>query len=67
MFASMLLLAAANRFWLTPRLSARLDSTSGLESAVAALRLSLLTETALAILVLAAVAWLGTLAPLGTE
>jgi putative copper resistance protein D len=67
MFVAMLLLAAANRFWLTPRLAATLDSASGLESAVAALRLSLLTETALAVLVLAAVAWLGTLSPLGAE
>jgi putative copper resistance protein D len=63
----MLLLAAANRFRLTPRLAARLDSTDGLESVVAALRLSLLSETALAILVLAAVAWLGTLSPAGTD
>ncbi len=67
MFAAMLLLAAANRFWLTPRLGATLDSTSGLESAVGTLRKSLLTETGLAILVLAAVAWLGTLSPLGLE
>ena len=67
MFVAMLALAAANRFRLTPRLAATLDSTSGVESAVAQLRLSLLTETALAILVLAAVAWLGTLAPTGTD
>jgi len=67
MFAAMLLLAAANRFRLTPRLAARLDSKNGLESAVTALRLSLLTETALAILVLGAVAWLGTLSPTGLE
>jgi len=62
-FGAMLLLAAANRFWLTPRLSATLNSRSELESAVAALRLSLFAETALAILVLLAVAWMGTLAP----
>lgn len=67
MFVAMLLLAAANRFWLTPRLAATLDSKSGLKSAVAALRLSLVTEIALAILVLAAVAWLGTLSPLDTD
>jgi putative copper resistance protein D len=59
----MLLLAVANRR-LTPRLSGTLDS-NGLKIAVGALRTSLLTETALAILVLAAVAWLGTLAPPG--
>ena len=67
MFVAMLLLAAANRFRLTPRLAATLDSANGLESAVASLRLSLLAETALAILVLAAVAWLGTLSPLDAE
>ena len=67
MFVAMLLLAAANRFWLTPRLSATLESMSELKSAVAALRLSLLTEAALAVLVMAAVAWLGTLSPLGLE
>ena len=67
MFVAMLLLAAANRFWLTPRLSATLDSMGGLKDAVAALRLSLLTEAALAVLVMAAVAWLGTLSPLGVE
>jgi putative copper resistance protein D len=67
MFVAMLLLAAANRFWLTPRLAATLDSTSELRAAMGALRTSLLTETALVILVLAAVAWLGTLAPTGVE
>jgi putative copper resistance protein D len=66
-FVAMLLLAAANRFWLTSRLSATLGSTDGLKIAVGALRTSLLTETALAILVLAAVAWLGTLSPLGQD
>lgn len=67
MFVAMLLLAAANRFWLTPKLSAAFGSMSGLKAAVAALRLSLLAEAALAILVMAAVAWLGTLSPLGVE
>ena len=67
MFGAMLLLAAANRFWLTPRLSLSLVSKNGLKSALAALRLSLLTEAALAVLVLAAVAWLGTLSPTGED
>ena len=67
MFVAMLMLAAANRFWLTPWLSATLDSMSGLKAAVAALRLSLMAEAALGILVMAAVAWLGTLSPLGVE
>jgi putative copper resistance protein D len=66
MVGAMLLLAAANRFWLTSKLSATLDGTSGLQTAVAALRLSLLAETVLALLVLAAVAWMGTLSPSGT-
>lgn len=58
MFAAMLFFATANRFWLTPRLSARLGSTEGLANAVRALRISLLAETALALLVFAAVALL---------
>jgi putative copper resistance protein D len=66
LFVGMLLLAIVNRR-LTPRLLGTLDSTSGLKIAVGALRTSLLTETALAVLVLAAVAWLGTLSPLGVE
>jgi copper resistance protein D len=67
MFGGMLLLATANRFWLTPRLSVSLASKNGLKSALAALRLSLLTEAALSVLVLAAVAWLGTLSPTGQD
>jgi len=67
MFGAMLLLATANRFWLTPRLSLSLASGTGLKNALAALRLSLLTEAALAVLVLAAVAWLGTLSPTGED
>jgi putative copper resistance protein D len=58
MFAAMLAFAAANRFWLTPQLSARLGSTDGLANAVHALRISLVAETALALLVFAAVALL---------
>ena len=66
LFVGMLLLAVVNRR-LTPRLSETLGSTNGLKIAVGALRTSLLTETALAVLVLVAVAWLGTLSPLGAE
>ncbi len=58
MFGAMLFFAAANRFWLTPKLSATLDSSAGLAKAVGALRISLLAETALAGLVFAAVAWM---------
>lgn len=57
LFGVMLLLAAANRWWLTPKL----ERNGGL----AHLRLSLLAETSLAILILGLVAALGTLDPLG--
>ncbi|AJR25754.1 MULTISPECIES: copper homeostasis membrane protein CopD [Sphingobium] len=56
LFAGMLLLAAANRWWLTPML----ERNGG----VAHLRLSLLAETSLAVLILGLVAALGTLDPL---
>lgn len=58
--ALMLALAAANRFRLTPALGRRL---AGPDQALAALRRSVAVETAAGLLVLAAVAWLGTLAP----
>jgi putative copper resistance protein D len=58
LFGGMLLLAALNRYRLTPRLAA-----ADARSAVAALRLSLAGETALAFLVLCAVALMGTLDP----
>lgn len=63
LFGCMLMLAAANRFWLTPRLAVALHAGAGLQSATALLRASVLMETALGLLVLLAVAWLGTLAP----
>ncbi|WP_313805724.1 copper homeostasis membrane protein CopD [Sphingobium sp.] len=56
LFGGMLLLAAANRWWLTPRLA---DG-----DAVAHLRLSLLLETTLALTILGLVAALGTLDPM---
>ena len=63
MFVCMLALAAANRFWLTPRLALALKSGIGLGAATGLLRASVLLETVLALLVVLAVAWLGTLAP----
>jgi putative copper resistance protein D len=63
LFGAMLLLAAANRYWLTPRLASSLESAVDSEGPTRALRASILAETALAVLVLLAVGWLGTLAP----
>lgn len=63
LFVSMLVLAAANRFRLTPALGAAIDGGQASGPALDALRRSLLIETALSILVLGLVAWLGTLAP----
>ena len=60
-FAAMLFLAALNRLWLTPRLSRAIEAEGGLTKAVAALRISLIVETALAVAIIALVAWLGTL------
>ena len=62
-FIAMLLLAAANRYWLTPRLLQSLESADGSASATRALGLSILTETTLAVVVLALVGWLGILTP----
>lgn len=58
----MLLLAADNRFFLTPALAAALKVGDG-SSAVRSLRRSLLIESSCAIAILALVAWLGLLAP----
>ena len=55
LFAAMLAAAAANRFWLTPRMIA--------SPSLAAVRTSLGAELLLGIAVLAIVAWLGTLDP----
>lgn len=64
LFAMMLALAAANRYRLTPRLELGLRSdTAALAEATGALRRSVFAETMLAFLVLAAVAYLGTLEP----
>ncbi|WP_201316305.1 copper homeostasis membrane protein CopD [Dyella sp. EPa41] len=64
LFATMLVLAAANRFRLAPALEQALrdDDTAG---AVSALKRSLYFETALVTSILGLVAWLGTLNPEG--
>lgn len=68
LFAGMLVLAAANRFRLTPALGATLaDDGRSSGEALATLRRSVLRETALAFLVLGLVAWLGTLAPVSAQ
>jgi copper resistance protein D len=59
LFAAMLMLAALNRFRLTPALT----GAATLSTTLRRLRLSLLSETLLALLVVAAVAVLGTLPP----
>jgi putative copper resistance protein D len=63
LFGGMLLLAAANRFWLSPRLGADLTASQSVTEALRALRISIFTETVLAGLVLATVALFGTLEP----
>lgn len=63
LFGGMLVLAAANRWRLTPRLEAAEREGNG-PAALGYLRLSLTVETALALGVLALVAALGTLDPL---
>ena len=62
LFAAMLVLAAANRWRLTPALSRCNDFTDRL-SAVKALRRSLAAEVSAAVLILGLVAVLGTLSP----
>jgi len=61
LFAAMLALAAGNRYWLTPVLASDLKGDT--QRSLARLRRSVLAETILAVLVLGAVAYLGTLAP----
>ncbi|RQO35795.1 copper resistance protein CopD [Herminiimonas sp. KBW02] len=62
LFTGMLALATANRFFLGPRVEQAMQAGKH-EEAVSLLRRSLLTETALVVLVIACVAWLGVLAP----
>jgi len=63
LFAGMLVLAARNRTRHTPALAAELAGAPPGPASVVRLRRSILTETALGLGVLGAVAWLGTLAP----
>lgn len=63
LFGAMLCLAAVNRFLLTPRLTGALKLSGPTSKAVSALRAGVLLETTLAVLVLLAVSWLGTLMP----
>lgn len=67
LFAGMLGLAATNRFRLTPALGAALENHETRHAALAALRQSLVIETALAFLVLGVIAWLGMLAPVSAQ
>lgn len=62
-FGAMLALAGANRFFLTPRLLETLSGHGRLKTAINALRASILIETALGVIVLAMVGWLGVLPP----
>ena len=62
-FALMLVLAAANRFHLTPDLARVLDDPEDLRVAVGRLKRSLIMETLLALALLVLVAVMGTLAP----
>lgn len=62
LFAAMLGLAAANRFWLTPAFDQAILAGETL-SAIRRLRLSVICEASFAITILGLVAWLGTLEP----
>jgi putative copper resistance protein D len=66
LFAGMLVLAAINRFRLTPWLKIGIGSGS-LQAPSAALRRSLWFEMSLGVMILALVAWLGTLPPPGAD
>lgn len=63
LFGAMLAIAAANRWRLTPELDAAL-ATGDHRAAARALRASLAAELLAAVIILALVAWLGTLSPL---
>ncbi|WP_205746304.1 copper homeostasis membrane protein CopD [Dyella amyloliquefaciens] len=64
LFASMLALAATNRFHLAPALS-KAEHDADVAGAVSALKRSIYLETTLVISILGLVAWLGTLNPGG--
>jgi len=63
LFGGMLLLAAANRYRLSPKLRADVEGRGSPAGSLRKLRVSILTETALSFLVLTAVALLGTWEP----
>lgn len=62
-FGAMLLLAACNRYRLTPALGRVLVEEGSPARSLSRLRTSLLTETAMMVLILGLVAWFGTLSP----
>jgi putative copper resistance protein D len=66
-FAGMLVLAALNRYRLTPALGNALNMSLSPLEALSRLKRSLLLETSGAVLVLVLVAWLGTLAPVTAQ
>lgn len=63
LFGVMLLLAASNRYRLTPALGRALAGGGNPARSLGRLRVSLLTETAMMVLILGLVAWFGTLSP----
>lgn len=64
LFGSMLLLAATNRFRLTPDLERNINQNFlRPDGSLTVLRFSILLETAAAVLIIFLVAWLGTLSP----
>jgi|APAra7269097235_1048549.scaffolds.fasta_scaffold00107_41 putative copper resistance protein D len=66
-FVAMALVAAANRFRLTPALRAGLDDPGQANAALAHLRRSLLLEFGAALTLALLVAWLGRLAPISAQ
>lgn len=66
-FVAMALMAAVNRFRLTPALRASLDDPGQAGAAVAHLRRSLLLEFGAALTLALLVAWLGRLAPISAQ
>jgi putative copper resistance protein D len=63
LFGAMLMLAIRNRYWTTPALRADLRARRDMRVPLADLRTSVLTETALGLLVVLVVSLLGTLDP----
>jgi copper resistance protein D len=63
LFAGMLILAALNRFYLTPQLQDSIGQEQPSETTLRRLRTNMIFETALAVLVIAVVSLLGTLDP----